>query len=101
MFLDLLKDLYFRLLKPSAVKSKDPVSVDYQNKENQKALNDLVIGQTVDIVVKLSDEQKETFYKNVLNFHIACDYIINRFPINDEALKHAEVADISKLESRI
>ena len=49
---------------------------------------------TADIGGILSDVQKETFYKNVLNFYItACDYIINKIPINDEALKHAEVAD--------
>ena len=101
VYLDLLVELYCWFLKPSVVKNKDIISIIIELK-NQKDNSDLVIGQnTVEIVEKLNNilKKKKTFYKNVLNFYIvAYNCIINKFSINDETLKNAEVTDLSKLE---
>ena len=41
-------------------------------------------------------EEQAAFYKQIRKYFVtACDYMKNKFPLNDVTLKHAEVADIS------
>ena len=41
------------------------------------------------------------FYQGVRQYYVAaCKYMIKKFPFNDEVLLHAEIADISKRQSK-
>lgn len=101
IYLDLLKELYSRFLKPAAVKEKELVSIKYHEKDNHKLVADLIIGHETSLIIeKLSEVHQENFYKSVFKFYItSCDYIINKFPITNETLKYAEVADLEKIEN--
>lgn len=98
---ELFTSLLIRFVKPSAF-SEEATSitdVNFIKRKCQKDDNDLVIGAESRIYIKsgnLTTAQLESFYSEVRNFYVAsCQYILKKFPIECEFLKHAEVADVS------
>lgn len=98
-----LCSLYFNLIArfvtPAAVeKSESILSLNYKKAKNQKLNEDIVIGAKTRQYLndsELSPEEKEQFFSCVKNFFCsACDYILEKFPLKDEYLEHASVANV-------
>ncbi|KFM77998.1 hypothetical protein X975_25813, partial [Stegodyphus mimosarum] len=68
---------------------------------NQKDDNDLIIGnQTRELVNSLKDHEKKEFFQCVRKyFSSACDYIVRKFPLQNEVLLNAEVANLKQIEN--
>lgn len=100
MYQELLKELYSKFVKPIAIKNKDLMDVKFLLKETQKDLCDVAVGSAaMDEMKKFTEERKKNVCKNVVKFYEAsCNYIVKKFPVNCDVLRHAEVADIGKLE---
>ena len=99
----LLRNILVRFVKPSAMFGKCVDEVQYSVRYNQKANNELVIGEACQNFIAsrsqnyLQDKRVEEFYSNVrLYFMKACNYLMEKLPLNDPLLQHAEVADILK-----
>lgn len=96
---NVLHDLLSRFVKPSAVVS--PVrDTPYKEKTNQKQDCDLVVGAKTRAYIKnnsnLLAADLKMFYKSVKQFYVeACNYILQKFPLEEEFLKHVEVCDVS------
>ncbi|KAH7941190.1 hypothetical protein HPB49_010897 [Dermacentor silvarum] len=91
-----------RFVNPSAMKARaSPLEVAYQDKKNQEANEDPVLGgRTSSVVERLPSSDKEQFFSAVRQYYVvACDYIRHKFPLEDEALKKAEVANLKFLSS--
>lgn len=101
MLSQLLKDLLIKFVKASAIKSTPVRDVKYNSLVNQKNDEDIVIGTSaVQLVTSLKPSQKVLFYNSVRKFfQLSCDYIVLKFPLENEILIHAEVADIKNIES--
>nr|XP_042899054.1 uncharacterized protein LOC122269520 [Parasteatoda tepidariorum] len=101
LLLDMLKELFSKFVKPSEVKGKELTCVNFHSSFNHKDQQDLVIGNAaMDLISNSSEEEKSLFYSAVIKYFItACEYIIKKFPLNDQVLKHAEVADLNKIEN--
>ena len=103
---DLLKEILLHVVKPAAlVSSKSVESCNYKDDSNQKEDKELIVGQDVTAFLashKFSSTQTAEFFSSVRKYFTAvCDYILKKFPINKEVLRHASVADPRKrLESK-
>lgn len=98
---DFLSDLLSYFVKAKVIKSSSLLELDYHSIVNQKEDTDLVIGnQALNIARTLEDKEKSVFYSSVRKYFVlACDYIVNKFPLKNEVLKHAEVARLSNIEN--
>ncbi len=103
--IQLLTDLFVRFLKGSALReSKEILKIEYNLRSNQKDDKDLSIG--IDTKTYLDEclskgdlcaKERKDFYESVRRYFVeACRYILVRFPIHSEFLKHSEVVDIKK-----
>ena len=104
--MELLTNLYVRFLKPEAIKTaKDILSVNYKEINNQKNRDMLVIGQKAKEYLNVMKENqamskfdRQEFYDSVrAYFEKAVEYILAKFPLQDELLSEAEVevADVT------
>ena len=98
----LLLDIFVRFVKPVAIQGKCSMSeVQYKVGYHAKANSDLIIGEEsrAFIVDKeqnaLRDSRVEEFFDNVRKYFVTvCDYLVVKRPLQNEVLKHAEVADV-------
>nr|XP_015930873.1 uncharacterized protein LOC107457258 [Parasteatoda tepidariorum] len=96
----LFMDLLSRFIKPPQSDKclSSVLDIDFESKKFQKRNEDLVIGifaRTYITEKKFSSEQLEKFYADVREFYkTACCYIKKKLPLENEMLKHAEVANI-------
>lgn len=100
--LQLLQDILSRFVKPSAFTFKGAEDVEYKLPYNQKANQDLIIGEAATKFIEnksenhLRDSRLKEFYGNVRKYFELCvDYMKQKLPLNDELLKHAEVCDVA------
>lgn len=101
--LSLLTELFIRFMKPEGIRSACSIlDVRYWDRKLQKDNSDLVIGvKTRTYIgendVALRNENLVTFYTSVRRyFESACKYILTKFPLQNETVIHAVVADIRK-----
>lgn len=97
---ELFKDILSKFVKPCAILCADSIyDVDYHQRDNQKEDEDLVVGTaTGKIVADLSKKDQKQFYVNIRKYLCrVCNYILHKFPIKDEVVLHAKVADVSRL----
>lgn len=100
LLFSMLQNLMSKFVKAAVVKSASSILVvDYHSSDNQKNDIDLVIGTaTTKVVATLKQEDKLIFFDSVRKYYSAsCDYIVHKFPLKDEVLIHAEVANISTI----
>ena len=89
-----------RFVKPSAM--RDSVDkVDFKNSKNQKDDKDLIIGDQAQSYIAESEKhglrevKVEQFYADVkLYFTAVTTYFVDKLPIKEPVLKHAEVLDV-------
>ncbi|PIK39992.1 hypothetical protein BSL78_23160 [Apostichopus japonicus] len=96
-----LKDVMLRFVKPTVIKSSASLKeCHYKEKNNQRSDADLILGHEVTDFIRcheFSESQLEEFYTAVRNYFMSvCSYVIATFPLNDEVLQHAMVADKDK-----
>ena len=95
-----LRKLQVCFVKASSMISNTPFTVDFNRTSNQKDDNDLLIGSDVRAYIikhKPSEKTMKTMYDAIRQFYVtACNYIKKTFPINDNIIKHAEVADTTR-----
>ena len=103
--IDLVTCLLVKFVKPDIISSaSDITTIPYNNRDSQKAREQLVIGTAVqDFLVQckadssMTSDDRSEFFSAVRKFYAkALDYVLDKFPLNDNALIHAEVADITK-----
>lgn len=101
MLHDLLKELMLKFVQPSAIKNCALLEIKYHFIENQRLDTDLLIGSaTSQIVSSLKEADKKVFYSSVRKYFMAsCDYVIHKFPLKNEVLKKAGVANLENIES--
>lgn len=102
ILLGLYKEILCRFIKPQAITSKsDILDIDYKDKSNIHENELLFIGHEIKpFLAKLAKEDKHAFYADVTKYYQASlDYMNLKFPLKDEILKHAEVADVARRES--
>ena len=103
---DFLKEMLLHFVKPTTLVSSTSIaSCNYKDDSNQKEDKELIVGHNVTALLashKFSSSQTTEFFSSVRKFFTAvCDYILKKFPINNEVIKHASVADPRKrLESK-
>lgn len=100
LLMQFLRDLLARFVNPSAIKAcSSPLEVPYQDLKNQKANEDLVLGsRTLSVVEGLRASEKQEFFSTVRKyFTVTCDYIRHKFPLKNETLNKAEVANLKFL----
>eukprot|EP00057_Strongylocentrotus_purpuratus_P020198 XP_011674672.1 PREDICTED: uncharacterized protein LOC105443327 [Strongylocentrotus purpuratus] len=100
-FQDFLRDVLIRFVKPAAVVGASSLQeCAYKDKSNQKDDKDLVVGQNVKELLansKFSDNQRKEFYESVRKYFVAVtDYVIAKFPLEDEVICHAQVTNPGK-----
>ncbi|CAN7950470.1 unnamed protein product [Ixodes hexagonus] len=98
----LLKDLLTRFVRPDLLKGcRSLLTVAYGAVNNQRDDKDLVIGSTTYCVVeKLRQIEQEQFFSAVrVYFTTVCDYIRNKFPLENVDLRMAEVAQLQTLDT--
>jgi len=102
LLLDILKGLFLKFVKPSVVKNTPLLKVDYKNAEHQKEDFDLSVGNAAfEIVKTLKPEEQKEFYKNVRKYFTeACSYIVKKFPLTNDVLQNADVANLQKIEEQ-
>lgn len=103
LLLDMFRELVTKFVNPSAIKCcSSLIDINYADKSKQKNDDDLVIGTAAfKMVNTLKDEDKVFFYSAIRKYYAtSCDYIRHKFPINSDVLKHAEVADLSKISRK-
>jgi hypothetical protein len=102
--MSLLSDLLSRFMKPQAISAAECItSVAYQDRKQQKARGDLVIGPKTRMYLREKSESGELtendclmFSKSVRSyFEEACRYILSKFPLQDPLWKHAQVLNIA------
>ena len=96
-----LKEVMLRFVKPVVIKSSASLKeCNYKDKANQRSDEDLILGREVVDFIKchmFSASQLEEFYSSVRSYFVSvCDYVLNTFPMDDDCLKHAMVADKAK-----
>lgn len=98
--IELLTDLLVKFVKIEAFRSAgDVLKVKFKERANQKSDADLVIGsEAKDCLRDIEDDDvKYQFFDSVREYYVeGCSYIMAKFPIEEEWLKHAEVVDITK-----
>ena len=96
----LIKSVMSRFVKPSAM--RDSVDkVDFKNSKNQKDDKDLIIGDQAQSYIAESEKhglrevKVKQFYADVkLYFTAVTTYFVDKLPIKEPVLKHAEVLDV-------
>lgn len=98
---DMLKELLVKFVKPSVIKTTPVLDIKYNIATNQKSDEDVLVGCNASrIVATLTDTDRAKFYTSVRNFFkLSCDYIVLKFPLENEILKHAEVANVKNIEN--
>ncbi|XP_071508171.1 uncharacterized protein [Diadema antillarum] len=96
-----LRQLLMRFVKPAVLmKTALPQECDYKCKENQRADDDLILGSKVRDILstgQITDEQRSEFFSSVRNYFVAVsNYVVSKFPLKDELLMHARVANPTK-----
>ena len=103
--LELLSKLLLKLVKPSVItEAADILDIDYSDRKNQKSREELVIGSETQHFLEtcrnnnsMTSDERTEFYDAVRAYYAAAiRYIVEKFPIRDELLLHAEVVDISR-----
>ena len=93
-----------KFVKPEVIAcAKDMVAIKYDCRDNQKSRDDLVIGAATREYLdeckhsgEMISEDRNAFYGAAIKFFMnAMNYILAKFSLNDDALIHAQVADIS------
>ena len=102
IFLENLQNLLLKFVKPSVMKDTELLSINFKFLENQKEDVDISIGNAAfSIVTNLKQDEKIEFYKNVRQYYLeACTYIIDKFPLHNEVLANADVANLKKIENQ-
>ena len=96
-----LKEIMLRFVKPVIIKtSPDLKECQYKDPNNQRPDADLILGQEIRDFIsshQFTSSQLEEFYMSVRKYFTAvCDYVISTFPLSDELLEHARVANVNK-----
>ena len=103
--IDLVTNLLLKFVKPEVIsKATDVASIPHRNRESLKDREHIVIGSAAREFLQeckrngsMSSDDRTEFYTPVrLFFSNALDYIFKKFPLQDDALMHAEVVDIEK-----
>ena len=97
----LLLYIFVRFVKPVALKGKSSMEdVQYKLPYHVKSHADLIIGEDARAFIAekekraLRDSRLEEFFVSVKRyFVVVCDYLVAKLPLQQELLKHAEVAD--------
>ena len=70
---------------------------DYKERCNQKADEDIIVGKNVRdflAAAQFSSKERDEFHTSVREYYVAvCNYVISKFPLDDEVLLHARVAN--------
>ena len=84
------------------MKDTELLSINFKLLENQKEDVDISIGNAAfSIVTNLKQDEKIEFYKIVCQYYLeACTYIIDKFPLHNEVLANADVANLKKIENQ-
>lgn len=96
----LLRKLLVRFMKPNAMKENTLRQVNFKDRSQQKQDCNLVLGSEAREYMtknssRLSAKPLQNFYLNVrCYFETACAYIKDKFPLQEEVLKHAEVVGV-------
>lgn len=95
-----LRDLFTRFVKPSAMAYKHVLDVNFTTACNIYSKENIIVGEEARVFIengehnKLRKERVDEFFENVVNFYKAsCTYLKKKLPLDDELLKHAQVAD--------
>ncbi|MGH0136938.1 UNVERIFIED_CONTAM: hypothetical protein FKN15_006871 [Acipenser sinensis] len=100
-------DLLCKFVKPAVLVAASSVyTVDFRSLNNQKSENDLVIGTKTRQYLYACFADKSQQHEDVklsyssvkAYFSEACTYLQKKFPLQDELLRNAQVADISQRE---
>jgi hypothetical protein len=101
----LIRDLYTRFLKPSAVYGKPVEEVQFTLLYNQKVDSELLIGTEARAMLAdqkkhhLREERIKEFYAAVRKyFKATCAYLLEKLPLDDPVLKHAAVINPNETE---
>ena len=98
---DCLKGIMMRFVKPAVMKACPNLKeCSYKDQNNQRTDADLILGDEIRTFMtdhNFTPEQLNSFYTSVRKYFVTvCDYVIASFPLSDELLKHASVANIRK-----
>ena len=106
---NLLTDIYVRFVTPLAVMNVELLQdVKYKDRKNQKDREGIMIGTKTRNYLNeckandsMSKDDRTEFFDSVRKYFItAADYIIDKFPLNKDFVKHAEVADV-KIRNKV
>lgn len=96
----LFEKLICKFVKASVISNtKSIISVDFQDRDNQKDDVNLFIGSEAKTFIEKygSILNLEKFYSSVRIYYITiCSYMVKKFPFINEVLVNAAVANISK-----
>lgn len=100
---DFLRQLLMRFVKPAILmKAASPQECDFRCRENQRTDEDLILGSKVRDILstgQITDEQRREFFSSVRNYFVAVsNYVLSKFPLKDDLLMHARVANPKRLE---
>ena len=95
---DFLRDILLRFVKPAVIVSTLSLKLcDYKERCNQKADEDIIVGKNVRdflAAAQFSSKERDEFHTSVREYYVAvCNYVISKFPLDDEVLLHARVAN--------
>lgn len=96
---ELLRNILIRFVKPSVVSAAaQPDKCRYHLTQNQREDDKMIIGSQVRLLLReMPPTICDEFFTMVRRYFISvCNYITKTFPLNDEVLINAQVADISK-----
>ncbi|KAK7504777.1 hypothetical protein BaRGS_00003805 [Batillaria attramentaria] len=104
----LLKQLFLRFVKPSALNGTLLTEVSFKLKSSLKVGSELIVGDEARSFIEhatenhLRAERVQEFYDSVHSFFKAsCEYMLKKLPLSDELLKHAEVVDpVKQVDAR-
>jgi hypothetical protein len=98
----LLRDILLRYKVPGAIRGRTVLEVNIEIEMGQRKDVELIIGEEAqDFInrkeeVGLRDTRIKEFYAGVKKFYIeAAKYIKKNLPLNEDLLRHAEVADVT------
>ena len=103
--LSFLTDLLVRFIKPHAItRAKDLFLLDFSDRSIQKAREDIVIGSKAKEYLEyckehkvMTSEDRTEFFDCVRKYYAtAANYIVKKFPLEDQLLQKAYVADITR-----
>ena len=98
---DCLKGIMMRFVKPAVMKACPNLKAcSYKDQNNQRTDADLILGDEIRAFMtdhNFTPEQLNSFFTSVRKYFVTvCDYVIASFPLSDELVKHASVANIRK-----